>query len=265
MYKTFSIILLFCAACLFNADVLAQQKHTSPGIIAHRGAWKNTGAPQNSIASLKAAIQLKCDGSEFDVWMTRDSIPVVNHDANFLGMPIEAHSYAELLYLRHPNGESLPTLEAYLNAGKGQKKTRLILEIKTSQKGREHTLELTRKCVETVHRIGLRKMVDYIAFDYAACKTVKQIDSKAAVAYLNGDKSPQQLQEDKLDGLDYHFSILKNNAGWINDAHRRKLFVNVWTVNDETTAKWLAGQRVDFITTDEPELLQHIISPARTL
>lgn len=254
---------LLSAACLLSSGMLAQ-KTSGTKIIAHRGAWKNTGAPQNSIASLKAAIRLECYGSEFDVWMTRDSIPVVNHDGAFLGMPIEAHSYEELSFLRHPNGEKLPTLEAYLKAGKGQKKTRLILEIKTSQKGKERTLALVRSCVEMVHRLDMRKMVDYIAFDYDACKAVKQFDRKAAAAYLNGDKTPQQLQEDKLD-IDYHFSVLRNHEDWINDARRRELTVNAWTVNDEMIAKWLTERRVDFITTDEPELMMHVTSPSRSL
>src|SRR5690606_40007377 len=36
-------------------------------VIAHRGAWKIDGLPQNSIASLHRAIELGCAGSEFDV------------------------------------------------------------------------------------------------------------------------------------------------------------------------------------------------------
>lgn len=254
MIKMFSFLLLLPVLCFIHSATQAQQ-HAGTRIIAHRGAWKNTGAPQNSIASLKAAIQLNCYGSEFDVWMTRDSIAVVNHDANFQGMPIEAHSYAELSQLHLPNGETLPTLAAYLKAGKGQRKTRLILEIKPSSQGTERTIALTQNCVETVHRLGMRRMVDYITFDYEACKAVKRFDPKAEVAYLNGDKSPEQLQDDNLDGLDYHFSVLKKREDWIQDAHRLKLSVNVWTVNDEVTARWLVERKVDFITTDEPELL----------
>ncbi|HQG57143.1 MAG TPA: glycerophosphodiester phosphodiesterase family protein, partial [Bacteroidales bacterium] len=41
-------------------------------VIAHRGAWKKNGHPQNSIASLRNAIELKVDGSEFDVRITSD-------------------------------------------------------------------------------------------------------------------------------------------------------------------------------------------------
>ena len=42
----------------------------STKVIAHRGAWKEFNLPENSIASLEKAIELKCDGAEFDVRRT---------------------------------------------------------------------------------------------------------------------------------------------------------------------------------------------------
>ena len=61
-------------------------KFANNKVIAHRGAWKNTGTPQNSIASLKAAIALGCAGSETDVHMTADSALVINHDPEWGGL-----------------------------------------------------------------------------------------------------------------------------------------------------------------------------------
>ena len=49
-------------------------------VIAHRGAWKKNGLPQNSIASLRQAIALEWGGSEFDVRMTADDSLIINHD-----------------------------------------------------------------------------------------------------------------------------------------------------------------------------------------
>ena len=65
-------------------------------IIAHRGAWKEFALPENSIASLQKAIELKCYGSEFDVRRTKDGILVVNHDPVYFGDTIEVHNYADL-------------------------------------------------------------------------------------------------------------------------------------------------------------------------
>ncbi|WP_128547326.1 glycerophosphodiester phosphodiesterase [Larkinella soli] len=224
-------------------------------VIAHRGAWKNTGAPQNSLASLNEAIKMGCYGSEFDVHMSADSGLFINHDHTYQGISLETTPSAQLAGLKLPNGESLPTLEAYLKEGLKQKKTRLILEIKASKIGKERSLTLTDKVVQTVKAMKGRKLVDYISFDYDVCKRVKELDPKANVAYLMGDKAPEQLAADGLYGLDYHFTIMKKNENWIREAHDKKLTVNVWTVNDKDTMNWLVERKAEFITTDEPETL----------
>ncbi|GAA4415900.1 hypothetical protein GCM10023187_46830 [Nibrella viscosa] len=112
-------------------------------VIAHRGAWKHTDAPQNSLASLRQAIQLGCMGSEFDVHMSADSVLFVNHDPAYQGTFIEKTNANELSRLTLTNGENLPTLEAYLQEGMKQNRTRLILEIKTSVISKERSLALT--------------------------------------------------------------------------------------------------------------------------
>ncbi|WP_448961131.1 glycerophosphodiester phosphodiesterase [Larkinella arboricola] len=228
-------------------------------VIAHRGAWKNTGAPQNSIASLQQAIKLGCYGSEFDVHMTADSTLIVNHDHTYQGVNLETAPAADIKALRLSNGEPLPTLENYLKEGLKQKKTRLVLEIKASKVSKAHSLALATKCVQAVKAQKGRKRVDYISFDYDVCKRVKELDPSANVAYLNGDKAPELLAADGLYGLDYHHSVMKKNENWIQEAHQKKLTVNVWTVNDPETMNWLVERKADFITTDEPEKLLQMI------
>ncbi|GAB3246905.1 glycerophosphodiester phosphodiesterase family protein [Larkinella harenae] len=238
---------------LLTSFVLQSMAQTK--VIAHRGAWKNTGAPQNSLASLREAIKLGCYGSEFDVHMTADSVLIVNHDHTYQGVHLETAPAADINALKLSNGESLPTLESYLKEGLKQKKTRLILEIKASKVSKEHSLALATKCVQAVKAQKGRKLVDYISFDYDVCKKVKELDPSANVAYLNGDKTPEQLATDGLYGLDYHQNVMKKNENWIQEAHQKKLTVNVWTVNDPDMMNWLLERKADFITTDEPEKL----------
>lgn len=224
-------------------------------VIAHRGAWKNTGVPQNSLASLQHAIRLGCYGSEFDVHMSADSGLYVSHDHKIEGVAIEKSTATEINTVRLSNGESLPTLEAYLLAGKKQKKTRLILEIKPSQLGKERSLALAQKCVEMVQKTRTRALVDYISFDYDVCKKVVALDPKAKVIYLNGDKTPAQIKADGLDGMDYNHSVYKRNENWVQEAKQEKRSLNVWTVNEKSLMEWFLERKFDFITTDEPELL----------
>jgi len=48
-------------------------------VIGHRGA--SSSAPENTMASFRAAIELGADGIEFDVQQTADGYLVVIHDA----------------------------------------------------------------------------------------------------------------------------------------------------------------------------------------
>ncbi|WP_187264608.1 hypothetical protein [Pontibacter beigongshangensis] len=57
-----------------------------------------------------------------------------------------------LAQLKLVNGEFLPTLEAYLQEGMKQNKTRLILEIKPSGLGKERSLVLADKVVQLVRK-----------------------------------------------------------------------------------------------------------------
>lgn len=228
-------------------------------VIAHRGAWKQTQTTENSLTSLNNAIKLGCMGSEFDVHMSADSVLFIHHDPTIQGLAIEKATAQELLKLKLDNGETLPTLNAYLTEGMKQNRTRLILEIKTSTQGKERSMALTERVVKLVHKLRAQAWVDYIAFDYDVCKKVQALDPGANVAYLLGDKSPAQLAEDKLFGFDYHYNIVKKNESWLQEAQQRHLTVNVWTVNDRETMEWLLARNVDFITTNEPELLLALI------
>jgi glycerophosphoryl diester phosphodiesterase len=228
-------------------------------VIAHRGAWKNTAVPENSITALNHAVRLGCEGSEFDVHMSADSLPVVNHDPSIQGVSIAKTNSRELLAIKLTNDETMPTLEDYLKAGIKQTKTKLILEIKPSELGKESSLALTRKCVALVEKLQAQAWVDYISFDYDVCKEVMKCAPYARAAYLKGDKTPTELAADNFYGLDYHFNVLKKNADWIADAKKLKLTINVWTVNDKETLEEMLKSDVDFITTNEPELLLSMV------
>jgi glycerophosphoryl diester phosphodiesterase len=228
-------------------------------VIAHRGAWKSSPHPQNSLASLQEAIDLNCEGSEFDVWMTSDGVPVVNHDADHEGLVIEESTFAELLQKPLPNGEKISTAEAYIKYGMQQKKTKLIFEIKPSRISKAKGLELAEKSVAVVKKLGAEKWIDYITFDYDIGLKVLSLDPEANVAYLMGDKTPQELKEDGFFGFDYNIKKVRENPQWIEEAKKLNMTVNVWTVNKEEDMRWLLDKQVDFITTDEPEKLFSIL------
>ena len=120
-----TILTIILGFLLPGTESMAQ--NTGTRVIAHRGAWKNTGLPENSIAALKQAIALGCYGSEFDVHMSSDSVLFVHHDPMIQSVYLEKTAAAQLETLKLGNGENLPTLETYLRAGEFQQATRLVL------------------------------------------------------------------------------------------------------------------------------------------
>ena len=238
---------------VFLTEILSAQTE----VIAHRGYWDVEGSAQNSIASLQKAQELKIYGSEFDVHMTSDGVLVVNHDATVEGMKIEETPYAQLKDARLKNGEPLPTLAAYLQQGKKDKKTKLIMEIK-SHSTKEKEDRAVAAIVKMVKEAGMRKQTEYISFSLNICKELVRLDPKAEVAYLNGDLTPQELKTLKIPGIDYHIDVMKNNKNWIDDARKLKMKVNVWTVNKEDDIQEMIAAGVDYITTDKPAVAKQL-------
>lgn len=244
---------------LFSLLAVNCGKSTNNPVIAHRGAWKFQELPENSIASLKEAIKLGCYGAEFDVHLTKDGVPVVNHDKDFMGMDIESSTYEDLLTKQLSNGERIPTLKTYLETGLKQQNTKLILEIKSAPSSQKRTFSLTRKAVDLVHTLKGTSMVEYICFDFEVGQLVVELDPMAKVAYLNGDKTPMEVFIAGYTGIDYNYKVFKENPTWIKEALDLGLTVNAWTVNKEEDMRDLLLQNVDFITTNEPEKLLEII------
>lgn len=254
------LIILSLVSILFacSSTKHAKNNHSfaSNPVVAHRGAFLKNKFPENSIASLREAIRLGCTGSEFDVRMTIDDSLVINHDPAFQKMVIDKTVFADLRKMPLSNGEVFPTLREYLQAGiANNKTTRLVLEIKPSDIGKERAKEIVTKVIATVKATGAISKTVYISFDYEMLKTIHQLDPSAITQYLNGDKSPEQVAKDGINGLDYHYSVFQKNPTWIAEAKKLGLILNAWTVNDPAIMDWLIKEGFDFITSNEPELL----------
>jgi glycerophosphoryl diester phosphodiesterase len=249
-------LVLFLFACSSTKQAKINKGFAPNIVVAHRGAFLKNKLPENSIASLREAIRLGCTGSEFDVRMTVDDSLVINHDPAFQKLVIDKTVFAELRKLSLSNGEAFPTLREYLQAGiANNKTTRLVLEIKPSDIGKERAKEIVTKVLSTVKATGAISKTVYISFDYDMLKFIHQLDPKASTQYLNGDKSPEQLAKDGINGLDYHYSVFQKNPTWIAEAKKLGLILNAWTVNDPAIMDWLIKEGFDFITSNEPELL----------
>jgi glycerophosphoryl diester phosphodiesterase len=231
-------------------------KFADNNVVAHRGAFKANGFPENSIASLQEAIRIGCTGSEFDVRMTADDSLIINHDEHYNKLLIEETTYTALQQFTLSNGEKLPTLREYLLAGmKANKHTRLVLEIKPSGMGKERAVKIVDAVVALVKSLRAEPYIVYISFDYNMMLRLKELVPYAPMQYLEGDKSPAQLKADGIPGLDYHFSVFEKHPEWVAEAKQLGLVLNAWTVNESAKMDELIQLGFDFITTNEPELL----------
>ena len=249
----FSIISFFLVGIL---NISAQE------IIAHRGYWKTDGSAQNSIAALVKADEINVYGSEVDIWLSSDGVPVVNHDAditlNGQKLIVQDTPIATLRKVKLSNGETLPTFEEYLDAFKKCNNIKLIIEFKT-HKTKDREDELARKVVDMVKEKGLDDKVEYISFGINFVQQVKRLHPEAPIYYVNGDLTPQIIKKMGLTGLDYNFKVINKNTSWVSEAHDLGLKVNVWTVNKEDDIQRAISQKVDFITTDEPLLVKNLL------
>lgn len=112
-----------------TTDVLDMKNTNHVFISAHRGAWRN--APENSLKSLKDAIDMGVDIVEADLKKTKDGHLVVMHDmsidrtTNGKGL-VKDYTLKELksFYLKDQNGHhthyKIPTFGEFLVSAKGR-------------------------------------------------------------------------------------------------------------------------------------------------
>lgn len=230
-----------------------------PRVVAHRGHWRTEGSAQNSITSFQKAASIGCWGSEFDVWVTADGVPVVFHDGTIDGIRIEDTTYATLMNHRLANGEFIPTLQQYLLEALRWPDCRLIFEVKPHRNAKRDAL-ISELSVELVNMLGLASRTDYISFSKNACKKLHELAPEAHVAYLNGDLSPEEIKEMGLTGIDYNIKTFEKHPDWPLEAKKLGLEVNVWTVDgEEELTRFAKMPGIDIITTNDPEILIKII------
>ncbi len=256
-------ILTLIVAVMIGFAATAQYK--APKIIAHRGFHKSEGAARNSLNALKAAQEAGIWGSECDINLSKDGEILVLHGVWHPSGKAKPRAHVhydtkeKIQSILLTSGEVVPTFEEYLQQMKKSNATKLIIEVKNQPTPQLET-ELVQKTIELVAKYGLEEEVEYIAFRPWVCWEIARLAPQGTkIAYLSGDYSPAYCKAMGCAGIDYSFKVLKKRPQWIKQAHKLKMYVNIWTVNKEEDIRWCIENGVDFITTDDPELTQRII------
>ena len=239
--------------------------HCSPAqlkFIAHRGA--SYYAPENSLAAIKLAAELGCDGAECDIQLTKDHQIIVCHDGNTgrltnRKLEIAKSKWSELkslnLKLSPTNsaffeGEKMPLLKDLLKSiTNGQL---LVIEIKC---GKEIFPEL-QKVVKKYWKGG---NIAFIGFGFETISQAKLIFPTVPCYYLSSSRSDvmvrtPSIRNNKLDGVDLVSTIIDKEL--VDFLRGAKLDIWCWTVDQLAEANRMKDLGVNVITTNRPTWLK---------
>jgi len=213
-------------------------------IIGHRGAAGL--ARENSLRALEEAVRAGADIAEFDIQVTADGIPIALHDEIVLfddGFKANIRSLRlNDIKSRSVGGEPIPTLQELLEHAIGR--IGLFLEVKNA--GDTGTL------INAIEKLKAQEWVAIISFHEEA---VAQASNQGLIAGILYFKPPGKIVECsrlKCKIVLPRFNLATEKA--IEFAHRLKLKVVAWTVNEATLMKELARRGVDGIATDYPDV-----------
>nr|WP_300003794.1 glycerophosphodiester phosphodiesterase [Tissierella sp.] len=233
-------------------------------IIAHRGA--SGSAPENTIAAMKLALKLGCDGIETDLQLTKDGRVVVFHDWSVERTTdgegeIKDLTFEELSKLDNGSwfsdefkGERIATLEELLDLV--PENLVLNLELK-SQAFDSRGLE--EKVMEILNKKNRKKNIVISSFSHRSLERVRRLDKTIKLgilfeAYLIG--LPEYIKNLDLDLWSVHPGVSHVDGELIDTIHKLDLLGYVWTVNDKKTAERLKEYGVDGIITNYPDLFK---------
>ena len=239
-------------------------------IVAHRGYWE--GNAQNSVASIRKAQEFGLWGSEFDIHLTADGVPVVHHDQTIGNLDIQQSTFEDIRHNRLANGEHLPTLAEYMAAATRGRECMPVMELKP-QTTQEREDELVAKCLQALkpapapagipaqyaRRASEPTKVVFISFSHYICQQLAKKAPGYTVQYLGGDIAPAQLHAEGITGIDYEYNVIAKHPEWVKQAHDLGMSVNVWTVNEPKDIRAMRDLGVDQITTDKPALAREIL------
>ena len=241
-------------------------------IVAHRGYWE--GNAENSVASFRKAQEFGLWGSEFDIHLTADGVPVVHHNQTIGELDIQKSNYEEVRANRLANGEHVPTLAEYMAQAARSRECMPVLELKP-QTTVEREDELVDKCLQALRPAAPRNVppefasfarrpseptkVVFISFSHHICQELAKKAPGYTVQYLSGDLSPAQLHAEGINGIDYHYSVFQEHPEWVKEAHDLGMSVNVWTVDEPADIRAMRDLGVDQITTNKPALVREIL------
>ncbi len=233
---------------------------------AHRGA--SGYAPENTMEAFEKAVDMKADGIELDVQMTKDGQLVILHDetvnrvSNGTGF-VKDYTYEELSKLnvnkKFPEyGKvKIPTLdEVYMLI----KNTDLMINVELKN-GIIFYEDLEERVLELTRQYGLEERVIYSSFNHYSVMKLKRLLPSVKTGFLYEDGYLNMPDYAVRYGVEALHPPLYNlqYPNFIEECRARGIALRVWTVNDPIDMKRLCEQGVNSIITNYPDIGRQVV------
>ncbi|MEU9452388.1 glycerophosphodiester phosphodiesterase [Streptomyces sp. NPDC048277] len=215
--------------------------------VAHRGDPYRFR--ENTLDSLRSALQQGADAVEIDVRLTRDGVPVLLHDDTLKRLwghdrPLTALSADEV---RGLTSGGVPTLAEALAATEGG---RVMIDLPgdPSERAVARIVAVARECGAT-DRV-------YYTGDSPAMLAVRAADASAEIALTRKTLAPARpalLDAIRPHYLNYRFSLLDHALA--EHVHHSGYLVSCWTPDTRRSMRRLLDMGVDSITTNRVDVL----------
>jgi glycerophosphoryl diester phosphodiesterase len=220
---------------------------TAVTAVAHRGDPYR--ARENTLPSIRSALERGADAVEIDVRVTRDRVPVLLHDSTLERLwghdiRLDRLDHRKLVEL---TGGGVPTLrEALLASGTH----RIMVDLPGC------TDDSVRRIVGVIQECGAGERAYYCA-GASAMLRVRAADPSAEICLTWTTLAPPRpvlLDAVKPRWLNYRFGLVSREL--TDRAHRDGLLVSAWTADTGRTMRRLVGRGVDSITTNRIDTLR---------
>ncbi|MBT3152862.1 glycerophosphodiester phosphodiesterase [Streptomyces sp. CHD11] len=215
--------------------------------VAHRGDPYRVR--ENTLASLRSALDRGADAVEIDVRLTRDGVPVLLHDETLKRLwehdrPLRSLSWEEV---RGLTDDGVPALAEALAATDG---SRVMIDLPGTP-----DVGAARRIVDTVRGSGARDRVYYCA-GAPAMLAVRAADPSAEIALTRTTLAPPRaglLDVIRPRWLNYRFGLV--DRALAGRVHRGGHLLSVWTPDTRRAMRRLLALGADSVTTNRIDVL----------
>jgi glycerophosphoryl diester phosphodiesterase len=220
-------------------------------VVAHRGA--SAYRPENTLSAFKLALDFGVDAVEMDVRVTADGKAIIMHDetvdrtTNGRGRVVDL-TWDYIRGLKVGLDERVPLLSEALDLVGG--KCIVFLELKVD--------EAVEPAVREVDARGLWDSVLFTSFEARHLTKVLEYNRRANVGLIYIKPMDGILGAKKIGAkiaLPYHRLA---TAKAIEFAHKLKLMIAAWTVDDYETALELKNRGIDGIVSNKPDVIMKL-------